>query len=330
MESLKPNPLLPLLERQGWILLDGGLATALEVRGFQLDSALWSAELLMSAPDAVRETHVAWLHAGADCITTASYQASLSGFAARGLETADGEALLTLATTLACEARDAVRPDALVAASVGPYGAALADGSEYDGRYGVTDHVLDDFHRRRLTVLAASGADLLGFETIPSGREATVLLNLLDEHPGTWAWMSLGCRDGRSLWDGTPVEEVAEACGSHSGVAAVGVNCTAPRHVPELVARMASVCTLPLLAYPNSGEVYDADTGRWSGAGGDADPLRRGEAPGWMAGVLGALDAGARVVGGCCRIGPARITELRTALAGGDWGWPPIHQRRDP
>lgn len=344
--SLRSNPFAPFLAADTVVVLDGGLATALEERGHRLDSELWSAKLLVDDPDAIRAVHRAYLRAGADCITTASYQASLEGFAAAGLGEAEAVELLWRSSELAIRERDALapggawdlaapaeevgtsegrlsgrraardgetaRPRPLVAASVGPYGAYLADGSEYDGRYGISGADLERFHRRRFRLLASTGVDLLACETIPSGAEARVLLDILDDVPGAWAWMSFACRDGRRLHDGTPIEEAVGMMTGRERVAAVGVNCTAPRHVPELVARARSVTELPLIAYPNSGERYDAAMGSWLPAGADEDDGPRRDP--WLAGVLEAIDAGAAVVGGCCRVGPDDIAELRRTL----------------
>lgn len=308
------TPFGRFLDAQGFVVLDGGLATALEAEGHALDSALWSAELLVRAPEAVRDVHAAYLVAGADCITTVSYQASAEGFAAAGLDAREARRLLHLSVELATEARasfwsvpenrrDRMKP--LVAASAGPYGAFLADGSEYDGRYGVDARVLEAFHGPRLKVLAETPADLVAFETIPSGVEARVVAGLLGQMPGTWAWVSFSCRDGHRLWDGTPIAEAARPCLGLPNLAAVGVNCTAPRHVASLLRDLAEVTDTPLVAYPNSGETYEARTGSWVGAGAGAE---------WLSGVDAWVRAGARVVGGCCRVGPETIRRLRPRL----------------
>lgn len=308
------HPFQPFFDAQGFVLLDGGLATALEARGHDLNDPLWSARVLLERPEAVREVHADYLESGADCIATATYQASFPGFAARGLSLSDAEEAFRLAVRLAVEARDdfwahrgsgerRIRP--LVAASVGPYGAYLADGSEYTGRYGLGEDGLEAWHGDRLRLLAGSGADVLGFETIPSLPEARVLLRLLDALPGTWSWISFQCRDEAHLADGTPVEVAAEACSGARGVMAVGVNCVPPERVDPLLERLRRGTDLPLVAYPNSGERYDAVTKRW-GAGPDG-PDPAAAAPAW-------LRRGARVVGGCCRTGPDTIRAMRRAL----------------
>jgi homocysteine S-methyltransferase len=308
------DPLGPILVRQGVVVLDGGLATELERRGIDLDDPLWSARSLLERPEAVRAVHLDYLEAGADCLITASYQATFEGLAARGLDRQEAEAVLRRAVTLACEVRDAwwshdagagrVRP--LVAASVGPYGACLADGSEYTGAYGIGVEALVDFHRRRLGVLARAGADLLACETVPSGLEARALVRLLGE-VGVPAWVSLSCRDGASLRDGSPVAEVGAEVVASPDVVAVGVNCTAPVYVRELLERLAGITHKPLVAYPNSGEAWDAARRAWiPGRGGCA--LAR-LAPRWV-------EAGARLVGGCCRTGPEDVAAIRRALLG--------------
>ena len=293
------------------VLLDGGLATELERRGHDLSDDLWSARLLLDDPDEVRDTHLAFFRAGARVATTASYQASFEGFAARGLSTGDAAALMRRSVTLAREAAEIAEAEAgdgvrrLVAASVGPYGAVLADGSEYRGDYGVSEEFLRGFHRRRAEVLASAGADLLAVETVPSEQEVAVLLDVLGGLPeGTRAWLSVTCADGRTTRAGEDVERVFGLARGHERVVAVGVNCTAPEHVEELVARAVAASGKPAVAYPNSGESWDGARRRWGGdgAGVDVAAARR-----WV-------EAGASWVGGCCRVGSADIARLAAGL----------------
>jgi homocysteine S-methyltransferase len=309
------DPFRPFLEAQGYAVLDGGLATALEAAGHALDTRLWSARLLIDEPDAVRAVHTAYLEAGADCITTAGYQASIEGLLAAGLDRAQSEGVLRRAVEVAVEARDAFwadpskrigRLEPIVAASAGPYGAFLADGSEYHGRYGVERRALERFHAERLDVLAMAGADTLAFETVPSGLEAEVVAALLRARPDVRAWVSFTCRDAESLRDGTPVAEAARRCAAVGSVVAVGVNCTAPGHVGRLIERIVDVTDGPVIVYPNSGERYDVGTGAWTG---------RPEA--WLDSVPAWLEAGACILGGCCRVGPDEIRELRRRLESG-------------
>jgi len=311
VESLSRNPFGPLLEAQGLVVLDGGLATALEGEGYSLADDLWSARLLRDDPDAIVSIHRRYLEAGADCLTTASYQASFGGFAATGLGRAEATELLLRSTGLARTAVESFAregPKALVAASIGPYAACLADGSEYTGQYAATQSEIESFHRERWDVLTTSSPDLMACETIPNGVEARTLLDILADDGRCWAWFSFCCGDEGHLWDGTPIERVAEACDGGDRVAAVGVNCTAPHLVPALVQRIRSVTDLPIIVYPNSGERYVASSRTW-----------RGNDESWMAALDESILAGATIVGGCCRIGPDRIAELRAAVDRGDW-----------
>lgn len=334
------NPFDRFLAIRGFAFLDGGLATELEARGHVLDSRLWSADLLRSDPDAIAAVHRAYLAAGADCITTASYQASVPGFLDASVSRKEAVELLLRSSEIALRVRDrhvaegaGEGPAPLVASSIGPYGAYLADGSEYDGRYGVPASRLRRFHADRLSLLASSGVDLLACETIPSGVEAEVLIDVLEARAGDiGAWMSFSCRDGGHLHDGTPIEEVVAMCGGSDRIAAVGVNCTSPRFVPRLVARAAAETELPLMAYPNSGEGYDASTGGWrppprggpvargveaaAGSEGAGPPSSVFEP--WLTWMLEARRAGATILGGCCRVGPDAIGVLRQTIAGRD------------
>jgi homocysteine S-methyltransferase len=291
-------------------LLDGGLATELERRGHDLSDELWSARLLRDDPGEVRDTHLAFFRAGAHVATSASYQASVEGFAAQGVPGAEARRLIASSVALAREAaavaeqEDGVRRQ--VAASVGPYGAVLADGSEYSGDYGVTDHRLRDFHGPRLELLAGAGPDLLAVETVPSEQEATVLLGLLEElSTGIPAWLSLTCADGSTTRRGEDVARVFGLAAGLDTVVGVGVNCTAPEHVEALVAAALAASGKPAVAYPNSGETWDGDTRAWSGDGAGVAPA---DARAWIA-------AGARFVGGCCRVGSEDIARLAAGLS---------------
>lgn len=300
-----------LLARQGTLILDGALATELERRGADLRDPLWSARLLIEQPALIRQLHFDYYAAGADVATSASYQASFEGFARRGCDAVQAAALMQLSVTLACEAREqfwsdpaarAGRARPLVAASVGPYGATLHDGSEYRGGYGLDRQALARWHRPRLAVLAAAGADLLACETLPCLDEALALAELLVEHPGLPAWVSFSCRDGAHTSQGERLADCVAALDACPQVCAIGVNCTAPEHVESLVAIAAAHTGKPVLVYPNSGERYDVQTMRWHGAP-TATPFAE-QARRWHR-------HGARLIGGCCRTTPGDIAALR-------------------
>ncbi len=293
------------------MILDGALATELERRGADLRDPLWSAKLLIERPDLIRAVHLDYFEAGADLAITASYQASFAAFAARGIGFDGASRLLRSSVEIARSARDSFWADTavrvgrsrpLVAASVGPYGAMLGDGAEYRGRYSLSDAALARFHRPRLALLAESGADLLACETIPSLREALVLADLLREFPDTAAWISFSCKDGRDTCEGQDIGTAASALGTCAQIVAVGVNCTAPGHIVPLLRRMREKTSKPLLVYPNSGEDYDADSKSWSGCA-TARPFAA-QARDWY-------DAGARLIGGCCRTTPSDIRAIK-------------------
>jgi homocysteine S-methyltransferase len=305
------DPISQALRTRPFLILDGALATELERRGADLRDPLWSAKILIDQPEMIQAVHLDYFLAGADIATTASYQATFEGFGQRGLSRARAEALMGNAVSLAAAARETFwsqsanrvdRLEPLIAASVGPYGAMLADGSEYRGRYAIGDAELADFHYSRLVVLARSGADLIACETLPCLREALVLARLLAQFPRQSAWISFSCRDGAHNSQGEPIAECAEALETFPHIAALGVNCTAPQYVAELLGHLRARSAKPLVAYPNSGQTYDGLAKRWSGAAPDA-PLAPG-APAWYA-------AGARIIGGCCRTGPMDIHALR-------------------
>ena len=287
----------------GVVVLDGGLATELEARGHDLTSALWSARLLAEDPAAVVAAHAAFFAAGAQVAVTSSYQASFDGLAAAGLDRDAAVALLRRSVALAEEARQQTDdPERRwVAASVGPYGAALADGSEYRGDYGLSVAELRTWHRPRLEVLAAAGADVLACETVPCLAEAEALL-LEVQRLQVPAWLSLTCVGDRTR-AGEPVAEAFAMARDVPELVAVGVNCTDPADVEALVGLATAASGLPVVVYPNSGETWDAEARRWSGRS-QFHPEQVGR---WTG-------AGARLVGGCCRVGPADIAHLAAAI----------------
>jgi homocysteine S-methyltransferase len=303
----------PFLRDGGTLVLDGGLATELERAGFDLDHPLWSARLLSERPAAIAAVHRAYLDAGADCITTASYQATITGFRRTGATVSEARGLMIRSVEVALRVRDefgsgslgAGRLRPLVAASVGPYGAFLADGSEYTGAYDIGLDGLVDFHRERMRLLLDAGPDLMACETIPSVVEARALAALLAEFPDARAWVSFSCRDGSRLCDGTPFVDAVRTVAAVRQVVAVGANCTAPSHIEGLLRAASAVTDTPLVAYPNSGETYDAAAKAWRGTLDPADWGGRAQA--WRA-------AGARLVGGCCRTGPDHVRAIKAAL----------------
>ena len=304
------DPLREHLDQRPLLVLDGALATELERRGADLLDPLWSAKILIEQPRLIRDVHLDYFRAGADVATTATYQATFEGFARRGIAREAAAQLMRDAVALAASARDefwsvpgsrAARLRPLIAASVGPFGAMLGDGAEYRGHYSASDRALAAFHRPRLEVLAQSGADLLACETLPCLREALVLARLLSDFPSITAWISFSCRDGAHNCEGDEIARCAAELREHPQVAAVGVNCTAPEHVGELLLRMREATDKPLLAYPNSGERYEAQSKRWCGPQ-TATPFAV------MAGAW--YQTGARLIGGCCRTTPEDIRTI--------------------
>ncbi|MEU2759014.1 MULTISPECIES: homocysteine S-methyltransferase [unclassified Streptomyces] len=286
----------------GPVLLDGGLSNQLEAQGCDLSDALWSARLLADAPEQVEAAHLAYLRAGARVLITASYQATFEGFGRYGLDRAGTEALLARSVKLARRAADAARRagpggDTWVAASVGPYGAMLADGSEYRGRYGLSVRELERFHRPRVAALAAAGPDVLALETVPDLDEAEAMVRVAEE-TGLPYWLSYSVAGGRTR-AGQPLEEAFAVAAGRESVLAVGVNCCDPDEVREAVEQAVAVTGRPAVVYPNSGEGWDAGAREWTGRG-TFDPGR----------VRSWTRAGARLVGGCCRVGPDLVAEL--------------------
>ncbi|MFH9833802.1 homocysteine S-methyltransferase [Streptomyces sp. NPDC017201] len=286
---------------EGTVLLDGGLSNQLEAQGCDLSDALWSARLLSDAPQQIEAAHAAYARAGAQVLITASYQATFEGFARRGIGRAGAAELMAASVESARRAGAETGRELWVAASVGPYGAMLADGSEYRGRYGLTVRELERFHRPRAEALAGAGPDVMALETVPDIDEAEALLRAV-EGLGVPVWLSYSV-DGDRTRAGQPLEEAFALVSGVDQVVAVGVNCCDPADVGRAV-EMAAATGKPVVVYPNSGEEWDAGGRGWTGKG----TFEAGRVREWQR-------AGARLVGGCCRVGPSDIAALAGRLA---------------
>ncbi|XP_078163947.1 homocysteine S-methyltransferase family protein isoform X1 [Carex rostrata] len=316
------NALEQLLERAGGCaVIDGGFATQLEALGADINDPLWSALCLISNPDLIKKVHMQYLEAGADVLITSSYQATIPGFLSKGLSIDEGEQLLQRSVKLAIEARDNFWTllqkgpkhgynRALVAASIGSYGAYLADGSEYSGLYG-PDIVLDklkDFHRRRLQALVNARPDLLAFEAIPNKLEAQAIVNLLDEQKvDIPSWICFSSVDGNHIPSGDSFKECFEILNNCETISAVGVNCTSPHFIDKLIYEFKKFTKKPIVVYPNSGEIWDGRAKKWMPSECFGDASFEELARKWH-------ESGANLIGGCCRTTPKTIRAISKAL----------------
>jgi homocysteine S-methyltransferase len=277
------------------IKLDGGLSTALENNGNKLTTSLWTGELIRSNPAEITKAHLDFINAGAEIIITSAYQLSYPGCGERGWSEQETDQALITSTQLAKDAVDQSGKAVKVAASVGPYGASLADGSEYKGNYGVTKSVLKDFHARRLELLISTSPDYLALETMPDTFEVEVLLELLADCP-TPFWVSYSCKVGNQTNAGQSFQAAVDLA---KDAMAVGINCTKPELITDLLRSASS--SKPFIVYPNSGRVWDAKNKVWTGSGsaGFSNQLKSE----WVG-------AGAQIIGGCCGIGAAEIEQL--------------------
>ena len=293
------------LARYPLLVLDGAFGTELARRGFDTNDALWSAKALFEKPELVEAVHRDYYEAGADISTSASYQATVEGFEKKGFTREQAKELIVRSVRLVQQARDAFwqqkekrvgRPQPLAAASVGPYGAYLADGSEYCGDYGASRAELADFHAERLAILVSAGPDILACETLPLLDEARAILDDLRRYPDAGAWISFSCKDAEHTCGGDAIADCARLLDKESQVAAIGVNCTAPQYVADLIRNIRAHTAKPVVVYPNTGETYDAVTKTWHGS---LTPYRDF--------VRQWYKAGARLIGGCCRTTPDDI-----------------------
>lgn len=305
------NPFSWHLSHHGYVIIDGALATELQERGCDLNDPLWSAKVLIEQPELISTVHYDYFIAGADCAITASYQASPLGFAKRGLSRSQSITLIKRSVDLAKQAKikyQQVTKDSrplVIAGSVGPYGAYLADGSEYTGNYNLSDIAMMDFHYDRIKALIDAGVDILACETMPSFAEIKVLVDIIAQFPDIPCWFSFTLKDNHHLSDGTPLELVTKLLETNQQVIAIGINCIALENVTKSLASLHELTEKPLIVYPNSGEHYDATSKTWQIK--DQQHTFCNQLLNWQ-------KNGAKLIGGCCRTTPKDIKKISERL----------------
>lgn len=304
------NPIDQILNKFPIMILDGAMATELENYGCNLNDRLWSAKVLMDNPELIKQVHTDYFRAGADCAITASYQASLEGYKERGLTEKEAIELIKKSVEIATRARDEFwsdsnnqsnRPKPLVAASIGPYGAFLADGSEYKGDYLLNEDELVVFHRERIGLLIEAGADILACETIPCLLEAKAITKVLKEFQGVYAWLSFSAKDEHHISNGETIASCAKWLDGEEQIAAIGINCSSPKFITSLINEIKVQTAKPIIVYPNSGEEYDAGSKTWNSM--SSSEHFTSSTKDWY-------KAGAKIIGGCCRTTPKDIEAL--------------------
>lgn len=306
------NPIKNLLNQKNFIIVDGALASELQRRGSDLNDSLWSAKVLFEQPELIRQVHYDYFKAGADCAITASYQATPLGFAKKGINLNDSIALIQKSVELAQQAKqqylselDQPKP-LLIAGSVGPYGAYLADGSEYTGAYQLSEEAFMEFHYVRIKALIDANVDLLACETLPSFTEIKALTKVIKQFPKISCWFSFTLKDDQHLSDGTPLSLVVEYLNNIEQIASVGINCIALEKVTRSLNVLNKLTSKPLIVYPNSGEVYDPLIKQWH-----PNPQHNctfaNQLTNW-------IESGAKLIGGCCQTSPNDIANIAKFL----------------
>lgn len=305
-----------IVQKQKAIIIDGALGTQIQKNGYDVNDSLWSAKFLNKNPDVIKEVHRQYLNAGADIIITSSYQASIEGFLQKGFSKEEAIRLIKLSINIAKDTRDEFwkinkkenRIKPLVAASIGPYGAYLADGSEYSGNYKISDEKLKEFHKERLELILEEKPDLLAIETIPILKEVKLIVEVLKELENIPTWVCFSAKDENTTNSNDDIKECMNFLQNQNCIDAVGINCTAPQYIPQLIENIKSVCTKPIVAYPNGGSRYNPTTKVWE----------RGDISSSEYAKLAHLwfTKGASIIGGCCETGPKEVKEIRKILIG--------------
>ncbi len=305
------NTVKKILSKYPFIILDGGFATELEKKGYNLNDRLWSAKMIAEAPEAIRDVHLSYLNAGADCIITSSYQATVPGFAAAGYSKKEAVDLIGKSVRIAVDAikifNDSSpgmsnRPEPFFAASAGCYGAYLANGSEYRGDYHLDHAGYKMFHRERVDILVEAGAEIIAFETFPSMEEAEAVAELMDQYSGIEYWIVFTVKDAVSTSHGDNFKECIKLLHERKNLIAAGINCSSPQFITPVLDSLEPLYKNNFAVYPNSGEHYHNECSCWEDDPTASDYRRLAEE--WYS-------KGARLIGGCCRTGPGDIAKIK-------------------
>ncbi len=302
-----------ILKEKDFIINDGAAGTHLESFNCDLNHKLWTAKILKEQPNLIKQVHLDYFEAGADCGMSVSYQATIKGLMENGSSEEEACEIIKSSITILNEARDEWyeksgkalgRPYPLISGAVGPYGAYLANGAEYRGDYEIDKEFLINFHKKRMTILWEAGADLLAIETIPNIQEAIILAEIAEEI-GAKCWLTFSCKNYTDISDGTPIKDAVKMIEKFSSIVSVGVNCTAPKYISNLIDEIKKSSDKYITIYANSGEKYDPITKTWDGS---KDGKRYVDyAVEWK-------EKGATLIGGCCGTTPKEIKEIKNTL----------------
>lgn len=304
-----------ILKTQNTIILDGALGTLMQEKGYNVSDSLWSARFLDENPNVIANIHKEYLQSGADCIITSSYQASIEGFLEKGFKKEKAIELIKLSIKIAIQTRDdfwdsledkrnRIKP--LVAASIGPYGAYLANGAEYTGVYGISDAKLKEFHKKRLELIVEEKPDIIACETLPSFKEAQILCEHLKKYKNIESWICFSAKDDLSTNAGDNIIEAAKFLDTQEHISAIGINCTHPKYIASLIKKFKDNSSKPIVVYPNGGSKYNPITKKWEKAQITANEYVKMSQL-WRA-------SGATIIGGCCETGLEEIEALSKYL----------------
>lgn len=307
--------LTKILTKSQLLITDGAAGTHLESMGCDLNDELWTAKVLKDSPELIKQLHRDYFQAGADFGVTVSYQATIEGYMKKGLTKAEAVDLIKASATLLLEARDewwkdegkaANRLFPITAASIGPYGAFLADGSEYRGDYELSKDELHLFHQERIKLLWNQGVDLIAAETIPRLDEAMVIAEIVQELDAK-CWITFSAKNESQICNGQDISECIRALEPFDCVVAVGINCTAPKFIGGLIEKINTETTKPIIVYGNLGNYYDPNSKTWC----EHD---RNEAKSYLDYALLWKNLGAKIIGGCCGTTPTEIKQIFSGI----------------
>lgn len=289
----------------GLILLDGGMGQELIKRGASGQGVLWSARALFDNPAAVQAVHEDYIRAGADVITVNSYSCIRNNFEPEGLLHRLGE-MNRLAAMLAHQARDKVGKKVLIAGSMGPQRGSYRPDlvGSYDETYAL--------YREQAEFLAPL-VDFFICETLSSIKEARAAVAAANT-TGKPVWLSWSIEDSgaANLRSGESLVAAWEDIDG-MGVSAVLLNCSPPEAISRVLPELVALSDIPVGTYANA---FTPIPEKWDFHGDESIPPSRTDvtpesyadhAANWLA-------AGARIIGGCCEVGPAHIAQLNQRL----------------
>ena len=285
-------------------LLDGSMSFPMEQLGYNLKNKLWTGKALINNPDLIKDIHKGYIDAGADFISTSTYQISFDRLKNMGYQSEEIKKIFQKSVDIVKDAieESKLKKEIKIVGSFGPYASYDPEASEYIGEYDSTDIEIKKFHLNNIRIIEETDLDIILYETIPCLREIKILSEALS-HSTKEIWISITCNEEMEFRDGSSFKDACEIISKIEKITTMGINCFSPLLVKKAIDLLKKYSNKKILIYPNSGEIYNPKERFWTGN----NEFNNSMIKNW-------LSLYPDIIGGCCRIGYDDIKKMRVEI----------------